>query len=186
MTLDQLLTKFKLIPAPTRTILLTHFIDKIDIPTTPHPLAFLFQADKFCKNPREKAAFSVVLNFAQEGGTLRGFPTLSRPLVAYQLGLRILDPARIQQGVFGLCGPTAFAVDVLRSDPHQFVKCAVELATSGTSRLRGRDIVPGADIRNYTTAGIPHADFLVLASLRSSDEVLIGRDLSAKLAASMA
>jgi hypothetical protein len=175
MTLSDLLAKFKLLVAPTRKTMLALFTDKIDIPTSPQTLAFLFQADKFCKTMQEKSAFSVLIQFAERGGVLIGFPNLSCPLVAYQLGLRILDPARINQSSFGLCGPTAFAVDILRSDPLEFIKCAVQLASTGRGKLRGLDISPGSDVRNYTPprGGIPQADFLVLAGVRSSDEVLV-------------
>jgi hypothetical protein len=174
MTLAELLDKLKLIPAPTRQGVLSLFIDRIDIPNGPQTMAFLFQADKFCKTGQEKAAFSVLLNFAGGAGALRGFPNLSRTLLAYQLGLRVLDSTRIQQTGFGLCGPTALAVDVLRSDPEAFVKCATELAITATCTLRGRSIAPGADIRNYQPPNsIPQADFLMLTSLRSSDEVLL-------------
>lgn len=109
---------------------------------------------------------------AQRGRVAHGFPMLDLDQVVYQLALRVLEPRQIDQGPYGLCGPAAFAVLLAKTDPVAYIRAAIELLTLGRTRIRGLDIRPNEGIRRHRPDRTPHADWLVLASLRSSDDAL--------------
>lgn len=109
---------------------------------------------------------------AQRGRVMHGFPRLDFDQVLYQLTLRVMEPRLVDQGGYGLCGPAAFAVLLAKTDPVAYVRAAVELLTLGRTRIRGLEVAPNEGIRLHCPATTPHADWLVLASIRSSSDVI--------------
>lgn len=121
----------------------------------------------------KRDALGLVYGLVRFRGTLlNGFPFLDLDDVIYQLVLRVLEPRLVDQGSFGLCGPAAFAVVLAKTDPVRYVQVASELLTTGRSRIRGLDIKPNDQIRQFRPGTTPDADWLVLASLRNSDQAL--------------
>lgn len=110
---------------------------------------------------------------AQRGRILHGFPLLNLDNVLYQLVMRVLEPRLIDQGPYGLCGPAAFAVLLAKVDPVRYVRIAIELLVDGRSRINGMALRPNESIRRHRPDRTPEADWLVLASVRSSDDALV-------------
>jgi hypothetical protein len=102
-----------------------------------------------------------------------GFPFLNADQLVYQLVLRVLEPRLINQGAYGLCGPAAFIVLLAKSDPKRYIRIAIELLTEGRSSLGAMKIAPNKVVRSHRPdPSTPDADWLTLASLRSSDDAL--------------
>ncbi|HVK13930.1 MAG TPA: hypothetical protein VM597_34630 [Gemmataceae bacterium] len=139
-------------------------------PTREEVADFLDFVAGYVRADRQKsAALGLLRGLLADGGAL-AFPNLSRPVLAYHLALRVLDPTRVNQKRTGLCGPAALAVEVARTRPGEYAQFALDLALTGVGSIRGRRVQPGPQIRNYRILrnAIPEGDFLVLASLRDS------------------
>jgi len=121
---------------------------------------------------KKKALGLLAMVLAQRGRVVSGFPVLDFDQVVYQLTLRVLEPRLVDQGKYGLCGPAAFIILLAKTDPTKYVKIAIELLTAGESTIRGMRLKPNEGIRKHRPDGTPHADWMVLASVRSSDELL--------------
>jgi hypothetical protein len=134
---------------------------------------FLAAAIRCCDGghaAQKRQALTILSGITGLHGVARGFPLLDIYQVVYELTLRVLDPKRIDQGAFGLCGPAALATLLAKTEPVTYIQLAVELLTTGRSHVRGFSLTPGEEIQRYRPSGTPQADWLVLASLRSSDQ----------------
>ena len=101
------------------------------------------------------------------------FKLFEADVIAHQLMLRILDPGRIDQKAYGLCGPAAFAISLVRSHPLQYARLAVDLAIKGKAQLGGLVIAPNMTVRDYNPRGqIAEVDWIVLASVANEEDVL--------------
>lgn len=95
----------------------------------------------------------------------------SRASFANDLRLRVADPNLIDQSDASLCGPAAFMFALASTHPEVYVRCAVELAEKGRTKLGKLDIAPGSSCKSVvlsSTAGIGPVDWVTLASLRDS------------------
>lgn len=136
---------------------------------------FLAAAIRCCDGghaAQKRQALTILSGITGLHGVPRGFRMLDIYQVVYELTLRVLDPKRIDQGAFGLCGPAALATLLAKTEPVTYIQLAVELLTTGRSHVRGFSLTPGEEIQRYRPSGTPQADWLVLASLRSSDQAL--------------
>lgn len=112
------------------------------------------------------------------------FPRLSIRIVVFQLILRLMKPERVAQKNFGLCGPAAFAVLLIKSKPLVYIGMAISLLLNGQANGDdGSDIVPGDYVKNYNPEiNIPQADWLIAASLRNADTPIpLGKNVEGML-----
>lgn len=101
------------------------------------------------------------------------WPRLNLTTVSYELVIRILEPRRVRQGGYGLCGPASFAVLLSKSRPEEYAKLAYGLLRYGRYEIDGLQIAPSQTVRFYNPGGnIPSADWLVLASVRNCSDRL--------------
>jgi hypothetical protein len=125
-----------------------------------------------------------------KGGPL-AFVNFSRPLVALQLMVRVLDYSTINQGAHSLCGPAAMAFAVLRDDPERYVKYVMDVATTRHGTLVvGNGAGLHVHVRKSSSllqkkargdpeckGKIPEADYIALASLKNSETILPYRSM---------
>jgi hypothetical protein len=150
-----------------------------DVPSTAevHQLvSFILGQPGLALSPKMKEAFSMVRLFASGLGRIE-FTHLQRTRIAFQLIARILKPALINQGTFGMCGPASIAIDAATHDPDQYAAFAISLAEKGTGTIGHITATPVPSILNYpliesTISGMPQADWIVLASLRDDPTTL--------------
>lgn len=134
---------------------------------------FIEVAIEVAPGPRQREALTMLAGvLSHRGRVASGFPMLDPDLVFYQLALRVLRPERIDQGDYGLCGPAAFAVLLAQTDPVTYVQISVELLLTGQSTFRNMKLTPNESIRRHQPHRTPHADWMVLASMRSSDDLI--------------
>lgn len=82
---------------------------------------------------------------------------------------RVRSPSLINQGGSMLCGPAAFAFDLAKSDPVNYVRAVINLYTGGTAVIGTFLLQPAKDlIFNRFAGGIQAVDWIMLASLRDS------------------
>src|SRR5262245_875452 len=105
------------------------------------------------------------------------FPHCNSNVIVYQLVIRVLQPQRINQKRYGLCGPAHFAVLLARSQPADYVELALQFMERGAANFRGLKIQVAPEILNHRIPStgmlggfIPEADWVVAASLRNSTE----------------
>lgn len=131
--------------------------------------------DTIVVNPRKLKARALVDEFAARKRN-SAFPHLSRQRVADQLRQRIDRPSLINQGQAGLCPSAAVTYALALSEPDQYVKAVIGLFDDGHARIAKWDIKPCADLKNYNlpaNAGIPEADWVIMASIRDSEKWFI-------------
>jgi hypothetical protein len=122
------------------------------------------------------------------------FAHFDRPLIALQLLARVIDPRLILQGSHSLCGVVSFMQGVALNNPLGYVQYVTGLATgrngllqmnagghslrvhvrSGSGILRKHDNHRATYLNqdNYSHRSIPAADYVALASLRDSSNIL--------------
>jgi hypothetical protein len=151
---------------------LRHFPDSIaPSPSLAESRSFIDLAKNRCTvRPQQTAIFQISRLALISGPS--SFPRLDRKLLCYQLIRRIMNPNLFEQGLFGLCGPAAFSVAECRADPVAFASFAVQLFETGRGMLKGRQIDPARQIREFNPQGIKEADFFILASVRDSTAAL--------------
>lgn len=136
---------------------------------------FLNRAQECCTgghSVQKRNALARILGIAQLGAASAQFPRLKVPMVAYQLVARVLEPRLVEQAGYGLCGPATFAVHLAKTRPVEYVELAYNLLKSGTAKIGTLDVAPNQLVREHDPHTIPHADWLVLASIRNSDQQL--------------
>ena len=102
------------------------------------------------------------------------FANVSKNVFAFQLALRARSPRRIDQGETTLCGPAALVYDVAKRDPASYVDFAISLVSTGAGRFGATLVTPSAKIRQGYRIGLPpEADYVVLASVRETDAIVI-------------
>lgn len=100
------------------------------------------------------------------------WPHLTRSEVASGLRSRIDDPDNIDQGNTSLCGPADFTRDIAEDRPKDYARAVIQLFETGGTRIGDLDIRPGHDLRGHILsagAGIAQVDWIILASIRDSD-----------------
>jgi hypothetical protein len=104
------------------------------------------------------------------------FTQMDRLLIAVQLAVRVLNPARIQQQGHPLCGPLVLVQDFARRKPAAYVDYVAGLAENrrGVIRQHKVKIKKRSNLltkRVYRHGAVVHmqeADYIAIASLRES------------------
>lgn len=118
----------------------------------------------------KEGALALVSNFATEKNIQSAFPKLDRDVVADQLRQRVENPFLINQGTTGTCAPASLIFNLAKTDPENYVSVATSLFTYGLAVLRKWQLKPCHDLRIAPCpARVPQADWLVLASIRDSE-----------------
>lgn len=122
------------------------------------------------------AAKKIITDFAARstgGGLWKG---LTRAKVAAGALVRIDDPDKIAQGDANLCGPSCFVRSVATDLPETYARAIASLYEYGSATIGNRGmnhfLKPSADLLNYVlpaTADMDQADWIILASLRDSE-----------------
>jgi hypothetical protein len=97
---------------------------------------------------------------------------IKRDELAAGLRARVDNPDIISSGGTNLCGPAAFAHDLAIDDPVSYVKAAIDLWETGSAVIGTQSIKPKKDLKVYKlppTIGISPADWILLASMRDTD-----------------
>ncbi|GAB1343089.1 hypothetical protein [Gemmatimonas sp.] len=137
-------------------------------------LAFLKHARSCCvgkhgAQPQKAAALSEVMPILFLPHS-PGFKHLNNLVVVYQLVIRILEPRKMNQQAFGLCGPSHFALLLAKTKPVTYARIAAQLFHFGKCDVDGWTIEPGVHVRDFNPHGsMPQADWLVAASIRNSE-----------------
>jgi hypothetical protein len=116
-------------------------------------------------------AKKLVDTFAASGAA-PGWLGMNRATVAAGLKERIDDPDKIDQGSTSLCGPADFVRDIATDRPVEYAQAAIDLFKTGRGHIGRLQIKAGVFLRTHVvpaTAGIHQADWIVLASIRDSD-----------------
>jgi hypothetical protein len=127
--------------------------------------------------PSEKrdAAKKIVNDFANRT-TASVWSGLSRAKVAAGALARIDDPNKIDQEDTNLCGPSCFIRSIALDQPETYARAIADLYEKGSATIGHGGtrhlLKPSSDLRHYrlpATAGIDEADWIILASLRDTD-----------------
>jgi hypothetical protein len=112
---------------------------------------------------------------------------ISAATFADSLTARVDDPDRIDTGLINLCGPGAFVRFLAEENPLAYVRIGIELFETGRTvlvgkgPLAGKVVIAGSDLRQHpvpnkvysrgdgTTGTLDPADWIILASIRDSD-----------------
>lgn len=98
------------------------------------------------------------------------FRNLNHLVVAYQLVIRVLEPRRMNQQEFGLCGPSHFALLLAKTRPVTYARVACDLFRSGKADVDGWTVEAPKSVMEFDPGtSIPQADWLVAASVRNSE-----------------
>jgi hypothetical protein len=119
-------------------------------------------------------ALAMVSQFSR--GTGRGaFPRIGLlpPEFALQLSARISTPKLIDQGRSSLCGPADFLYTLALKNPMAYARYAIDLYRTGSAWIGKMRVAPGVDCRNYVPQGMDAVDWVTLASLRDSSNILL-------------
>lgn len=104
-------------------------------------------------------------------GPSKYFEKLNVHRVAYHLALRILEPRRINQRDFGLCGPSHFLILHCKAHPDDYARMALELWTLGRFSWGDAVIKPHRKIFAYVPEfTIAEGDWMMAASVRNSSQ----------------
>src|SRR5262249_3813516 len=109
------------------------------------------------------------------------WPALSRAEVAAGAIARIDDPNRIHQRETNLCGLACLVRSLVTDAPTQYALTIVDLFEKGSTVILGHHarfkIRPRNALKQYAlpaTAGINQADWIIMASIRDSENWFIG------------
>src|SRR5262249_34826375 len=128
-----------------------------------------------CCEGNHAAPKRTALDKINSRGLLRGptkFPHFDTVRMAYGLVRRLLEPRLFNQGPFGLCGPTAIAVDLAKREPVAFIDFALDLLITGTGRVFQYEVTPNERVLTYKCTDIPPTDWVILATIRNCDDLL--------------
>jgi hypothetical protein len=107
--------------------------------------------------------------FLTSGGE---FSRLHRAQIAAELAERVMDPTKINQGQVGVCVPAAFAYNIAKTRPEEYVRAIIELFDNGQTTLGKWKLTPNEDLKRYAPpveAKIAEADWIIMASVRDSE-----------------
>lgn len=116
-------------------------------------------------------AKALVDDFEKRSGP-NSWAHLDRSDVASGLRVRIDDPDKINQAGTSLCGPADFIRDIAEDRPQDYARAVIQLFETGRTSIGKLDIKPGHDLKAHVlpaTAGIAQADWVILSSIRDSD-----------------
>jgi hypothetical protein len=126
------------------------------------------------EDPQKVRAREMVQYFAART-TPGAFRHLSRQQIAQELLLRIDSPSLINQGQAGLCPSAAVVYSLAVSRLFDYVKAVINLYEHGRAIIGRWTLEPGDDLKNYrlpATAQIPSADWIIMASIRDSENFI--------------
>jgi hypothetical protein len=116
-------------------------------------------------------ALALVSSFSAAAGTSM-WPRILRADLAAGLIKRINDPNSIDQKDMSFCGPACFFRAIASDDPKAYAQTAINLFQTGLGVLRGLVFKPRKEVRDSApTGGTDPADYILLASLRDSDNI---------------
>jgi hypothetical protein len=122
-------------------------------------------------SPMAASAMKLIDEFSRRSSP-GAFIHLHRATIASQLRARVKDPTLINQGQAGLCPSAVVVYSVARSNLPEYVRAVTKLYEFGRATIGKWDLEPGADLKSYrlpVTAGIPEADWIILSSIRDSE-----------------
>jgi len=160
-----------IVGTPTRDQLLIEFLPKLMIAINLETGRTGGAKDAGQASARGRA-IAEIANFLETGGA-SVFSNIDKNAFAFQLALRVRSPRIINQGQTTLCGPVAMVYDIAKRDPERYVRFAIALLTTGTGQLGVAQITASTTIRNGYQRFLPEADYVVLASIRDSDAVIL-------------
>jgi hypothetical protein len=106
------------------------------------------------------------------------FPKIDKNIFAFQLAVRVRNPRKIDQKNVTLCGPAALVYDVAKRNPVAYVDFAISLFSTGAGSFGATVVQPSEKIRQgYRSDLLPEADYVVLASVRDADAIVMSSDL---------
>jgi hypothetical protein len=126
-------------------------------------------------DPLKTRAWTLVKEFGARPGP-GVWQQLSRKQVAEQMLERIDDPSLVNQGSAGLCPSASVVYTLVSTRPDEYVKAVTDLYDFGRTQIGKWKIAPGTDLKNYQlppAARIPAADWVIMASIRDSENWLI-------------
>ena len=155
-------------------------------------LAFLWSLEAWL--PREETKAKVAKDATQVAERLKAikkieefvtdkqkqsmFAKINKNVFAFQLAVRVRNPRKIDQKNVTLCGPVALVYDVAKRNPVEYVDLAISLFSTGAGQLGAAFVRPSAKIRQgYRVDLLPEADYVVLASVRETDAIVMSSDL---------
>jgi hypothetical protein len=118
-------------------------------------------------------ALRAAATYGAKGGNALCFTNLNRAQIALQLMARVIDPGKINQGSFNLCGPAAVIVSLAKDHPIRYVDTCAQLADQGQVIINQWTITPKPDVRNHQPAERnQQADWVLCASVRADDRAI--------------
>lgn len=159
--------------AETNDELIAAALEVDTAPTVAEVNTFIGRLDVSAWTVRKRLALTDIQAFLNRGGNL-AFRNMSRTLVALQLIPRVFNYGYINQESRNICGPAVLVHAVARENPRDYARFVIAMAEHGRANLKRMDINPGRNILVEAPAhdNIPHADYIALASLRSSTAYL--------------
>src|SRR5690606_28296681 len=94
------------------------------------------------------------------------FSEMDPHVVAFQLALRIREPALIDQSELGLCGGNSLMVHFARKSPEGYAEYAISLLKTGSGKFHSMDVAPSLATKwGWFTGKMAAADIVALGSL---------------------
>lgn len=172
MRIEEILAKVKLVHSAGAFVALLD--DTLDgDPDTGQMHEFIKEARRCCvggrgAQPQKDEALSWVLQLLFMPNS--PFRHLNHRVVAYQLVIRVLEPRRMNQQEFGLCGPSHFALLLAKTRPVTYARLACQLFQFGKADVDGWTVEAPKSVMEFNPGtSISQADWLVAASLRNSE-----------------
>jgi hypothetical protein len=113
------------------------------------------------------------------------FRHANRAVVAEEMRLRVIMPYLINQGHWAGCGPAALAMELVRTAPTLYVGAIQTLFDWGYALVHKWELKPSDDLKNSEMptgpdAYVPQSDWILLASIRDSENWFFWNHISAK------
>lgn len=104
------------------------------------------------------------------------FSGVTRTDVYREIEERVADPSLIRQGAASLCGPAVVTYILARNRPGEYERYAKTLFETGDASVGDLRVRPGEDCRRQAPEGIGPADWVTLAGLRDSENMIFDYD----------
>jgi hypothetical protein len=104
------------------------------------------------------------------------FSGVSRADVYREVEDRVLDASLIRQGDASLCGPAVVTYILARNRPGEYERYVKKLFETGDASVGELRVRPGEDCRRHSPSGIGAADWVALAGLRDSENIIFDYD----------